>query len=1252
MRILHTADWHLGAYVGPQCDDPMKRMENTMKCLHALLETAWKEQPDIILVCGDIFHQARVWSDRALTEVAVASTYLNRLGEIAPVVVLYGTPNHDGRSQFSILSELTKNVEYFVAPGITIVPTKSGDIQVAGLPGFDKGHFRAQFPGMSAEEENKVFSQELANIVAGLSAQVDPNIPSVLMAHHTVVGAELDNGEHLFQANEVVLPAAALDASAFNLVCLGHIHKAQRVGNCIKPVYYAGSIDAFTFNDEGHEKGFWIHTIIQRDDDLDYKEVDSGLVYMHDSQSMRLVNSYFFTTPAREFLTLHADQDGITGCMTGENEFRRPCNKVVRILYTCDEATEKALDKKKLERDLYNAGAYYVSEIRPEKIHEDVNRERLHEKLTVEDCLQRYFDEKKIDPKSLPGLIAEALGIINKVQATAPAGGQTGLFLPLEIEVRNYRSYAEEKLSFQDIYFAMVNGRNGSGKSSLFMDAIVDCLYEQPRESELTGWIRNGEKSGSISFTFQLGSDTYRVTRTRQRSGKGTLALAKCETRIMDEAENWDVIWQDHSCERMADTQQKIIDLLGMDCDTFQSCVLIMQDQYGKFMEADKSERMAVLANLLGLGIYDELLKLTKEKLTDVNREIRASKEEIAELENEVAGEEDLHAERRMAEVELRVAQDDLAVAKNKLSEIQEKLGAIAGYEEEARRLQNELKDITDAYTAKKQKRDDLQRRVEETKSFLQNEQNILEKYAELKQARLDLAALDGKLQLLADKRIRHSRLDQELIEMRRSRQIAMDRLNTIELRLEEQDQLRKTIESLSDAEDALEEYELKAARQKELDNQLSNIQIMMNNLEKQTEMLKDSGCIDIDKAQCKFLQSAKAASTALEELDKKANDLINELVELDYNSHDHVSAINNVKAYRAAKEKLAQLAVDAAAAEQLRIQEAEQLKRIQTIEAELAALEPEIHELEAQTGKAAELKAKISELARFERLEGEIPKAKQFVESTEGTIGQLNADIEDLHKRCDQIIDRLNDLAAITANKEDLTNEKRQAEAFVQTVEKSISDLNQRIGRINAELLAIEAKKLKLLEKQEQLRVTAGQAANLEILAQAFSQDGIPYQIIRDIVPELEAAANEILSQMTGGRMRLEFVTEKTLKSNKAKEVATLDIIINDVDNGVLPYLSRSGGQKVRAALAVSFALAMIKASRVGLQLGMMFVDEPPFLDAEGVDAYCAALAAIHERYPEMRILAISHDENMKNHFPQQIYVEQTENGSRVKRL
>lgn len=1231
MKILHTADWHLGAYVGPQCDDPRKRMENTIKCLDRLVETARREQPDIILVCGDIWHVAKTWNDRGNIELRVAADYLDKLKEIAFVVVLYGTPNHDSHEMFNSLVRICGDDEsnccFLDEPDICTIHTKSGPIQIAGLPGFDKGHFRAQFPGLSAEEENQVFTQQLTQILQGLSAQVDPNIPSVLMAHHTVVGCELDNGQHVFQANEVVLPAGALDASAFDLVCLGHIHRAQRVEACNKQVYYSGSIDAFTFNDEEHIKGFWIH-------DTDFPGTGHG----------------FYETPAREFTTFSWDPEYTAKYSAGGfTEINKELveNQVVRILYSCDSDTEKALDKKILERVLYDAGAYYVSEIRPESITAAVNRERMTEKLTVSECLDRYLTEKGKTAEEKSAIFSEAVDIVAEAQASSPMGSTSGLFLPVEIEVRNYRSYAEEKLSFEDIFFAMVNGKNGSGKSSLFMDAITDCLYEETRENELTGWIRNGEKSGSISFTFRLGDDLWRVTRTRQRSGKATLALAKYDVASERLGQCG---WRDMSCERLTDTQQKIVDLLGMDCDTFQSCVLIMQDRYGKFMEADKSERMSVLANLLGLGIYDELLKITKEQLTDVNREIRASKEEVSTLENEIADEENLHTELQQAEVEIRTAQDDLQESKEQLNAIHGKIGAIAGYEEETDRLQNDLKANTESYTAKKAKRDDLQRRVDETNSFLKNEQSILDKCAELDKARLDIAALDGKLQLLNDKRIRCGKLNMDLIEIRRQRQVAMDRLSEIESQLKEREQLKYTVERLSNIESQLEDYEEKAAEYKSLDNQKYQINVKMDSLQKQSEMLKDSNCIDVGKAQCRFLQSAKTAALKREEWRNELDSVINQISELQYDPEYHDSLITAAKTYRTAKDKLAQMAADGATAEQLKLQDAEYLKRIDAINAELEVLSQEIAVLENETGNVSGLKARVTELTRYEQMKEQLTKAKQFIESTEGGITQLSSDIEELAKKCKAINDRLNELVLLTVDKGALCTRKRDIEIRSMNLETFISRLNQQIGTINANLKSIAGKKKQLQEKQEQLHQAAKQAATLEVLTQAFSQDGIPYQIIRDIVPELEAAANEILGQMSGGRMRLEFVTEKVLKSNKAKEVATLEIIITDVDNGVLPYLSRSGGQKVRAALANSFALAMIKASRVGLQLGMLFIDEPSFLDADGIEGYCSALETIHNKYPDMRILAISHDENMKSRFPQQLYVEMTENGSKVR--
>ena len=114
--------------------------------------------------------------------------------------------------------------------------------------------------------------------------------------------------------------------------------------------------------------------------------------------------------------------------------------------------------------------------------------------------------------------------------------------------------------------------------------------------------------------------------------------------------------------------------------------------------------------------------------------------------------------------------------------------------------------------------------------------------------------------------------------------------------------------------------------------------------------------------------------------------------------------------------------------------------------------------------------------------------------------------------------------------------------------------------------------------------------AAGYEILKNAFSQDGIPHNIIRTIIPILTATSNTILGQMTGGKMGMQFVTDKVLKSNK-KEVVTLDIVIEEYGKDTLPYLSKSGGEKVKASLSAILSLAEIKSTQAGIQLGMLFM-------------------------------------------------------------
>lgn len=114
-------------------------------------------------------------------------------------------------------------------------------------------------------------------------------------------------------------------------------------------------------------------------------------------------------------------------------------------------------------------------------------------------------------------------------------------------------------------------------------------------------------------------------------------------------------------------------------------------------------------------------------------------------------------------------------------------------------------------------------------------------------------------------------------------------------------------------------------------------------------------------------------------------------------------------------------------------------------------------------------------------------------------------------------------------------------------------------------------------------------------------------------------------------------------------KEKASLDIFIEEYGKSVLPYLSKSGGEKVKASLSVILALAEIKSSAAGVQLGFLQIDEPPFLDSDGTQAYVDALETIHQRYAGLKVIAITHDQEFKARFPQSVTVYKDDHGSHV---
>lgn len=228
LKVLHTGDWHIGSFPGPEVGGQNARFQDICRCLDFQAMYAEEHRPDLIVVSGDIFHQARVWSDRGLRESRTAIDHIRRLSNLAPTVVLRGTPNHDSEEQFEMLTTAfygDDSVSVVTEPEVIHIHTYHGQrVDVACIPGFDRGVHRAAHPGLSREEETQVFTDELAKVVLGLKAQCEPGVTSILSTHFTVPGCNMESGQTaLFAQFEPVIYQDTLKAADFDLVALGHI---------------------------------------------------------------------------------------------------------------------------------------------------------------------------------------------------------------------------------------------------------------------------------------------------------------------------------------------------------------------------------------------------------------------------------------------------------------------------------------------------------------------------------------------------------------------------------------------------------------------------------------------------------------------------------------------------------------------------------------------------------------------------------------------------------------------------------------------------------------------------------------------------------------------------------------------------------------------------------------------------------------------------------------------------------------------
>jgi exonuclease SbcD len=263
MKLLHTADWHLGRTLyGKQRYDEFESL------LSWLSETIQQNKIEALLVAGDIFdtcapsNRAQALYYRFLCRVATSTC--------RHVIVIAG--NHDSPSFLNAPKELLKALDVHVIGSITESPEDEvlvlrteqdiPELIVCAVPYLRDRDIRVAEAGESVEDKEQKLIEGIRNHYAAVAAlaeqkreELGVDIPIVAMGHLFTAGGQTVDGDGVRElyVGSLAHVTAGIFPPCFNYVALGHLHVPQMV-NGSETIRYSGSPLPMGFGEARQQK--------------------------------------------------------------------------------------------------------------------------------------------------------------------------------------------------------------------------------------------------------------------------------------------------------------------------------------------------------------------------------------------------------------------------------------------------------------------------------------------------------------------------------------------------------------------------------------------------------------------------------------------------------------------------------------------------------------------------------------------------------------------------------------------------------------------------------------------------------------------------------------------------------------------------------------------------------------------------------------------------------------------------------------
>ncbi len=563
----------------------IKRHKEFRQVFYSMFEEIKKRGTDdsIIYLAGDIAHAKLEMSPELVSEISWLFTECNKL---CPTIVIAG--NHDcNMNNADRLDVLTPIVDALKLPNLTYLK----DTQVYGIGDVDFAVFSIFDNKDNWPKADTLFGNKKIALFHGPVDNSATDVGYVVSSRHFTT--EIFDG--------------------YDLALLGDIHKRQEM---ISPsgckVVYAGSLVQQNFGETLDKHGFLVWDL----DTMTYEEVD-------------IQNDYGYYT---------LDVDG--GIVPDVTDMPLYPRLRVRITNTDTADTKRMMaditakygveDFTIIRTDTFNKKKTNDREVRLEVDSiADIN----HQNSLIGEYVERMMPF--VTKEDLDGIEKINRDINSRIQ---PSELQRNIsWKPIKFDFSNMFSYGERNV----INFDKVTGLmglfapNAQGKSSLF-DAISFCLFDKCSRAYKASAIMNNRKADfHCQLEFSVDGVTYGIRREGRTINKGKNVKVDVD------------FWREGDSGRESlngterrDTNQVIETYVGR-YEDFIMTALSLQANNALFIDKSQSERKDLMAQFMGLDIFDKLYDTATNDIKDVNALIRNFRKtdftsELAQKENDL----------------------------------------------------------------------------------------------------------------------------------------------------------------------------------------------------------------------------------------------------------------------------------------------------------------------------------------------------------------------------------------------------------------------------------------------------------------------------------------------------------------------------------------------------------------------------------------------------------------------------------------